>query len=190
MLKKSITMLFTMFLALTFGTAAFASETEGYETGLQLIEDTNAAIDAEIAKAVAAADALQSQYFTDIQSVEGSNVIVDLREEQSSLEAQLLNETNEERAAAIRDELAQIETEVSNAEAVLSEESSFFAERTDAFNADLDRLINDLDVLTREMTAQTIAKVAEYGITAECVWKHVKIAHRWVWIDPVQVVGH
>jgi chromosome segregation ATPase len=190
MLKKSLAVLFTVFFALTFGKAVLAAENVDVEKALSIIDETNAAIDDEINKAVAEADKLQADYLSDIQSVEGSEVIASLREEQSILEAQLLTATYADEVTSIKARLAEIETEVSNADARLSEESELFKNRTAAFNSDLDKLINDLDQLTRQMTAQAIAEAAEYGVTAVCEWKLVKIAHRWVWIDPVQVVGN
>ncbi|MDQ0220435.1 hypothetical protein ELQ35_15380 [Peribacillus cavernae] len=188
-MKKSFVLLFSIFLTLAFGTGAFAAENGDVEKALKLIEKTNQAIDTKIDKAVAKADKLQGDYFSDIQSVKGADVIVSLREEQSRMEAGLLAETDSDKAAAIKERLAAIDAEVISAENSLKQQSEFFAERTAQFHAELDQLIYDLDKQTAGMTAKTIEAAAELGVTAVCEWKHVKIAHKWVWIDPIQPVG-
>ncbi|RFU62980.1 hypothetical protein [Peribacillus glennii] len=188
-MKKSIVLLFTIFLTLAFGSGAFASENGDVEEALMIIDETNATIDAEIDKAVAEADQLQQEYFEDIQSVEGADVIISLREEQTSLEAQLSTETDADATAVIKERLAAIDAQVIEEENKLSEQSDYFTERTAEFHTELDQLIHELDILTRNMTAKAIEKAAELGVTAECEWKLVKIAHQWVWIDPIRVVG-
>lgn len=188
-MKKSVVLLFTIFLTLAFGSGAFASENGDIEKALKLIDETNAAIDAEIEKAVAEGEKLQNDYFSDIQSVKGADVIISLREEQSRLEAQLLNETNADKIAAIKKKLAAIDVGILKIENALKQQSAIFAERTAQYNEDLDQLIYELDTLTRAMTADAIAEAAELGVTAVCEFKLVKIAHKWVWIDPIQVVG-
>lgn len=188
-MKKSVVLLFTIFLTLAFGSGAFASENGDVEKALKLIEKTNAAIDAEIGKAVAEADELQKEYFEDIQSVDGADVIISLREEQSSLEAQLVTETDTTKSAAIKERVTSIDEQVVKEENNLSQQSEFFAGRNAQFINELDKLINELDTLTRGMTADAIEEAAELGVTAVCEFKLVKIAHKWVWIDPIQVVG-
>ncbi len=52
----------------------------------------------------------------------------------------------------------------------------------------LERIIDDVYTKTLEMSKNTIAEVAKVGIIAECSWKQVRFADRWIWIDPVRVV--
>lgn len=61
-------------------------------------------------------------------------------------------------------------------------------EKTEKYTNDLESVITEVYNKTLEMSAVTIAKVAEVGIIAECSWKLVRFADRWVWIDPVRVV--
>lgn len=61
-------------------------------------------------------------------------------------------------------------------------------EKTAKYTKDLEKVITDVYNKTLEMSAGTIARVAEVGIIAECSWKLVRFADRWVWIDPVRVV--
>ncbi|MBS4206261.1 hypothetical protein [Lederbergia citrea] len=61
-------------------------------------------------------------------------------------------------------------------------------EKTEKYTKDLEKVITDNYNKTLEMSAETIAKVAEVGIIAECTWKLVRFADQWVWIDPVRVV--
>lgn len=188
-MRKSFILLFSILLALTFGSGAFAADSKDASKGLRLIELTNKAIDLAIDKTVAKGEKLQDDYHADIQSVEGAEVIISLREEQSQLEAQLANETDAANKAVIEERLAAIEAEILTTENELKQESGYFAKRTAQYNAELDLLINNLVNVTNKMTATTIDAVAKLGITAVCEWVHVKIGHKWVWVDPVQVVG-
>ncbi|RDU37360.1 hypothetical protein DRW41_05805 [Neobacillus piezotolerans] len=60
---------------------------------------------------------------------------------------------------------------------------------TQKYNEKLDKIIADVYEETLKMSQKTIAKAAEYGVTAECSWVLVRFADRYVWIDPVRVVG-
>ncbi|WP_163099252.1 hypothetical protein [Peribacillus alkalitolerans] len=188
-MKKLSALLFSFLLLFTYGTSALASETNDVEKALELIETTNVAIDEEIEKTVQEANILQAKYFEDIASIQGSDAIVSLREQQSSLEAELLVAVEQEKIDTIKAELAKIDSDVASLESTLSGKSQYFADRTAQFHSELDQLIVDLDILTRKMTAETIEEAAALGVEAECVWKYVKIAHKWVWIDPIQVIG-
>lgn len=68
--------------------------------------------------------------------------------------------------------------------------------RSDKMNGISQKYQKDLDVVitkvyddTLKMSQETIEKAAEKGVIAECSWKHVRFADRWVWIDPIRVVG-
>lgn len=71
----------------------------------------------------------------------------------------------------------------------LNEKSAKSLEKSQKFTKDLDKVITDVYNETLEMSAKTIQKAAEKGVIAECSWKLVKFADRWVWIDPIRVVG-
>ncbi|MGD6830964.1 hypothetical protein ACQCT5_02285 [Sutcliffiella halmapala] len=53
----------------------------------------------------------------------------------------------------------------------------------------LDKIIAKVYDETLEMSALTIQKAADLGVEAECSWVLVRFADRYVWIDPVRVVG-
>lgn len=57
------------------------------------------------------------------------------------------------------------------------------------YKEDLDGIVNKVYDETFKMSQETIAKAAEKGVKAECSWKYVRFADRWVWIDPIRVVG-
>ncbi|WP_028390281.1 hypothetical protein [Bacillus cihuensis] len=190
MLKRSVSVLLFL-LSLTVGTSVFAAETdnENVEKALRIIDETNAVIDAEIVQAQNSAGVLQDAYFADIQSIEGTEAIIALRSELINLEKALKFATEESEIASLSEQVATLTAEVTSLEAVLSEQSSEFAELTLTYNESLNLIIHDVDVLTRELSAEGIAKAAELGVKAECVWKYVNFAHKWAWIDPIQVVG-
>jgi hypothetical protein len=62
-------------------------------------------------------------------------------------------------------------------------------EVTAKYNKKLDEIIAKVYDETFEMSAKTIDKAAELGVEAECSWVLVRFADRYVWIDPVRVVG-
>lgn len=190
MLKKSFSTLLFL-LSLTVGTSVFAAETdsENVEKALRIIEEANAVIDAEIVQAQNSAGVLQDAYFTDIQSIEGAEAIIALRSELLNLEKELIFATEESEITSLSEQVATLTSEVTSLEAVLSAQSSEFAELTRTYNESLDLIIHNVDVLTRELSAEGVAKAAELGVKAECVWKYVNFAHNWTWIDPIQVVG-
>ncbi|OIK11605.1 hypothetical protein [Bacillus sp. MUM 13] len=190
MFKKSALLLFTVFLTLAFGSGAFAAENTDTQKALSLIDAKNAQIDNEIQKASAAADELQSNYFEDIKGIEGADAFISLRNEQTKLEAALVAETDSAKADSIRAELAPIDNELALSENSLKQKSSDFAGLTEKYNSNLNALISALDTLTSDITANAIQEAAELGVSAQCELKLVKIAHKLVWIDPIQVVGH
>ncbi|WP_246944173.1 hypothetical protein [Bacillus pinisoli] len=56
------------------------------------------------------------------------------------------------------------------------------------FTEELDKVITDVYNETIKMSNEVIKKAAEKGVIAECSWKLVRFADRWVWIDPVRVI--
>ncbi|WP_406687683.1 hypothetical protein [Rossellomorea vietnamensis] len=71
----------------------------------------------------------------------------------------------------------------------LSKRSDKMEGITDKYQKDLDGVITKVYDDTFKMSQETIKKAAEKGVMAECSWKYVRFADRWVWIDPIRVVG-
>ncbi|MBN8210175.1 hypothetical protein JI666_15595 [Bacillus sp. NTK071] len=71
----------------------------------------------------------------------------------------------------------------------MSESSIELEEITNKYTEDLNKLITKVYDETLEMSTKTIEKASEEGVQAECSWTLVRFADRWVWIDPVKVVG-
>lgn len=188
MAKKLTALLFTLFLAAVFGSAAYASEGGETEKGLQIINETNVLIDTEIDTASDEAAALLNTFLNDISGVKGADKLGKLYEKQVKAEAELADADGVYGEEA-RTKLAKIEAEISAAAGTLSKSSPYFAEVYSNYVSELDTLISTLDILTRQMTADAIAEAAQYGVLAECEWKFTKLGHKWVWIDPIRVVG-
>lgn len=70
----------------------------------------------------------------------------------------------------------------------LNKRSELYAEKTARYTERLQKVIQRIYDEAIVMSQDTIAKVAEYGVIAECNWKLVRFADQWVWIDPVRVV--
>ncbi|MCA0170681.1 hypothetical protein [Bacillus sp. RAR_GA_16] len=159
-MKKFIVALFSVVALFMFmGTGAFAAENDHAEI-LQKIDETNVKIEAEIQTA-------QSK---------GNQLLSTLSLETAKLDAKL---ENARLNGASEAEIANIEKEVKKQKAVL----------VDKYNQKLDTLIDDLINKTNKMTADMIDEAAEAGIQAECSWVYVQIGDRWVWVDPIQIVG-
>lgn len=188
MFKKSVAILFALFLSFSFGSGALAAENGDTQKALNLIDQANVLIDGEIDKTVLEADNLLNAYINDISKVKGTAKLGSLYSEQMNYEEKLRAAEDESKKTKINQKLDKISSEIAHVAEKLSKESTYFSERTAQYQSELDTLINVLDILTRQMTADTIAQAAELGVTAECSWKYVKIGHKWVWIDPVKVV--
>lgn len=57
------------------------------------------------------------------------------------------------------------------------------------YNEKLDAIIERVYEETLQLSNETLAKAAEYGVMAECSWVLVKFADRSVLIDPLRIVG-
>lgn len=159
-MKKFIVALFSVVALFMFmGTGAFAAENDHAEI-LQKIDETNVKIEAEIQTA-------QSK---------GNQLLSTLSLETAKLDAKL---ENARLNGASEAEIANIEKEVKKQKAVL----------VDKYNQKLDTLIDDLINKTNKMTADMIDEAAEAGIQAECSWVYVQIGDRWVWVDPIKIIG-
>ncbi|WP_421382334.1 hypothetical protein ACOJQI_22460 [Bacillus salacetis] len=62
-------------------------------------------------------------------------------------------------------------------------------EKTNKYTEGLEKVIEKVYDETLKMSNETIEKAAELGVQAECSWKLVRFADKWVWIDPIRVVG-
>ena len=159
-MKKIFIALFSVVALFMFmGTGTFAAENNNDEI-LHKIDETNVKIEEEIESAQG----------------KGNDLLATLTLESAKLDAKLEAARVNGKSDA---ELAKIENEVKNKK----------AELTADYNKKLDKLIGDLIEKTNKMTAEMIEKAAKAGIQAECSWVHVQIADRWVWVDPIQVIG-
>ncbi|MFC6040555.1 hypothetical protein ACFPYN_14100 [Paenisporosarcina macmurdoensis] len=57
------------------------------------------------------------------------------------------------------------------------------------YNEKLDEIIERVYEETLQLSNETLAKAAEYGVMAECSWVLVEFADRSVLIDPLRIVG-
>ncbi|WP_371017922.1 hypothetical protein [Pseudalkalibacillus sp. JSM 102089] len=159
-MKKLIVALFSVVALFMFmGTGTFAAENDHSDI-LQKIEETNVKIEEEIQTAQA----------------KGNKLLSTLSLETTKLDATLATARQDGKSDA---EIAKIEKEVKTKK----------AELTSKYNQELDKLIDNLIDKTNKMTADMIAEAAKEGIQAECSWVYVQIGDRWVWVDPIQVVG-
>lgn len=71
----------------------------------------------------------------------------------------------------------------------LTKKDQMYQEEMNKYTKDLDKVITDVFDETLEMSSKTIGKAADLGVEAECSWKLVRFADKWVWIDPIKVVG-
>ncbi|WP_347548268.1 hypothetical protein ABFG93_11995 [Pseudalkalibacillus hwajinpoensis] len=159
-MKKVIIALFSVVAMFMFmGTGTFAAENNNEEI-LHKIEETNVKIEEEILAA----------------QVKGDELVAKLSLETTKLEANL---EAAHRNGKSGEELAKLEKEVKTKKAAL----------TAKYNEELDKLIGDLIGKTNKITADMIKEAAKEGIQAECSWVYVQIADRWVWVDPIKIIG-
>jgi hypothetical protein len=71
-MKKFFLVMFSAFFMFTASNTTFAAQGYDYDTALQLIEETNQAIDVKIAEGVAEADKLQKEYLAAMEFVSES----------------------------------------------------------------------------------------------------------------------
>ncbi|MEH7333559.1 hypothetical protein V7161_13040 [Neobacillus drentensis] len=100
-----------------------------------------------------------------------------------------INEVTAQLMSADDKDTKKLDKKMSKLEAKLNEKSIKYQEKTEKFTKDLDKVITDIYNETLKMSAETIKKVAEKGVKAECSWKLVRFADKWVWIDPIRIVG-
>lgn len=82
-----------------------------------------------------------------------------------------------------------LEEKINKLNEKLNAKSEKSQEKTQRFTKDLEKVITDIYSETLEMSANAIEKAAKKGVKAECSWKLVRFADKWVWIDPIRVVG-
>ncbi|WP_335869498.1 hypothetical protein [Bacillus sp. 2205SS5-2] len=78
---------------------------------------------------------------------------------------------------------------IDNLKDKLKKVSSYHEEITNKYTEDLEKIISKVYDETLEMSLETIEEAAEAGVIAECSWTLVRFADRWVWIDPIKIVG-
>ncbi|UAL53071.1 hypothetical protein LIT32_04535 [Bacillus sp. CMF21] len=159
--------------------AVFAEENTGLseEEILQLVMETNEKIDSLIVKAVAEAEKIESKYLHNKNKTE---------EKMAQLQAEL-TKLSSEFPDAKDDE--KMKKRIENLEEKLLKEKEKFAEFQNEFDRELGDLIQNLVDVTNEMSAKTISKAAENGVTVECTWVLVELGGKKVWVDPLKVVG-
>jgi fructose/tagatose bisphosphate aldolase len=64
-----------------------------------------------------------------------------------------------------------------------------YAKATNAYIKKINEVIQKCYDKTLDMSNDAIEKAAQKGVIAECDWKLVRFGHKWVWIDPIKVIG-
>lgn len=118
-----------------------------------------------------------------------------LEEEQAKINSKI-TELNEEINKATGQlfsgdgkDVQKLEEKIDKLNQKLNEKSAKYDEKTKRFTKDLDKAISDVYEETLKMSNDTIKKAAKKGVQAECSWKLVRFADKWVWIDPIRIVG-
>jgi uncharacterized protein with ACT and thioredoxin-like domain len=152
--------------------AVFAEENKrlSEEDILQLVMETNEKIDSLIAKAVVEAEKIESKYIHSKNKTE---------KKMAQLQSELPGAKDYEK----------MKKRIENLEEKLLKENEKFAEFQNEFDRELGDLIQNLVDVTNEMSAKTISKAAENGVTVECTWDLVELGGKKVWVDPLKVVG-
>ncbi|CAG9622515.1 hypothetical protein [Sutcliffiella rhizosphaerae] len=170
-----------LFFGVTLGFSPTAHASEGtIQEALELIEQTNIEIDEIIDAGVEEADALWADYLA--EKAELKDALEVLLQETARIKTAIVNAGDAVEHAELSAQLIDVQAEIA-----LLEEN--IAQRTAKFDQEVDAIITYVFDVTFEMSANTIARVAEMGVIAECSWKYVRFADRWAWIDPVRVVG-
>ncbi|MFZ7942389.1 hypothetical protein [Neobacillus sp. 19] len=86
-------------------------------------------------------------------------------------------------------DVQKLEEKINKLNQKLNEKSAKYDEKTKRFTKDLDKVITGVYEETLKMSDETIKKAAGKGVQAECSWKLVRFADKWVWIDPIRIVG-
>ncbi|MGG4490212.1 hypothetical protein [Metabacillus idriensis] len=142
-----------------------------------LVAEANGKIDSLIENAVEDSEKLESRYVKEKQKTQER--IVQVQSVITSLAIELQDENDDEKLLK----------KMENAEEKLLKENENLEKLQNKFNEKLDRLIQNLLDVTNEISADTISKAAESGITVECTWVLVEFGGKKVWVDPLKVVG-
>ncbi|MGI2327977.1 hypothetical protein [Planococcus sp. YIM B11945] len=105
------------------------------------------------------------------------NLLEEDIEEFMALVASGRNVSDEEITAAI-EELAENLTEKSD-----------YVKLTKSYINKLNEVIQKCYDKTLDMSNDAIEKAETKGVRAECSWKLVRFGHKWVWIDPIKLIG-
>jgi hypothetical protein len=107
--------------------------------------------------------------------------IDEIVEEISATTTELI-EADDKDQKKLHDKLAKLEEK-------LTKKDEKAAEKASRFTKELEGVITKVYDETLKMSNETIQKAEELGVQAECSWKLVRFADRWIWIDPIRVVG-
>lgn len=180
-MRKSVSLVlailfFTIYSAVP---AAFAESNKplSEEEVHLLVAEANEKIDSLIKKAVEESEKLESRYIKDKQEtqerIEQVQIVI------TNLAIELQDAKDDKK----------LMEKMENAEEKLLKENEKLEELSNKFNRELDQLIQNLLDVTNEISAETISKAAENGITVECTWILVELGGKKVWVDPLKVVG-
>ncbi|MBH0231309.1 hypothetical protein [Halobacillus yeomjeoni] len=104
------------------------------------------------------------------------------------MEAQV-DEVTSALLVADEEERKNLHVKIVSLSASLNETAKMELEETLEYTEDLEKVIQDVYDETLKMSNETIEKAAEKGVHAEQSWRWVQFGDRWVWIDPVRVIG-
>ncbi|UXH46197.1 hypothetical protein N5C46_09185 [Rossellomorea vietnamensis] len=117
------------------------------------------------------------------KQAEIENEITLIQEEIEALSFEKMNSSNDKEKEKVDKKLDKLYEK-------LNKRSNKMNGISQKYQKDLDVVITKVYDDTLKMSQETIEKAAEKGVIAECSWKHVRFADRWVWIDPIRVVGY
>ncbi|MFD1780530.1 hypothetical protein ACFSFW_17830 [Fredinandcohnia salidurans] len=123
---------------------------------------------------------IEEKRLAETQKIESK--IAEINQEIEGVTVQLISAAEEDK------DTKKIEEKLDKLKSKLNARSEKYQEKTQRFTKDLGKVITDIYDETLKMSAETIEKAAKKGVIAECSWKLVRFADRWVWIDPVRVV--
>ncbi|MCM3764194.1 hypothetical protein [Neobacillus niacini] len=117
----------------------------------------------------------------DEQQAKINSKITEINQEIDKITGQLLSGDGKD--------VQKLEEKINKLNQNLDEKSAKSEEKTKRFTKELDKVITGVFEETLIMSNETIKKAAKKGVQAECSWQLVRFADKWVWIDPIRIVG-
>ncbi|NMH69379.1 hypothetical protein HF072_11390 [Bacillus sp. RO3] len=186
-MKKIVSLIVMMMVYFSFGTSVVGASDDGdYQEVLEEIEKTNQEIDKKVKEAVEKADELNRKFLAVVRGLEEGKEIQNLKKDKEEAEKELKLSSDEKKVSKLKDKVSQLDAKITKK---LKERSDKLEKITAEYNEELDDIIHKVYEETLEMSQEMIEEAKEEGVMAECSWKHVRFADRWVWIDPIRVVG-